>query len=302
MIFDRHDTTADRPDAHLPMLTVTEATRLRQLVTNWFAERQSPMSLGGNQVRVSQDQYLPLDNLAHFARSTPPAEWAALVDRHFSAFFNAPYSATPADQLLRDTRLRLLADDALPDDGGFDYVRPVAEGLVEALALDLPDTVRMLHDDDVAAAGLDALRAAGRANLLAEPADHELVERPGGAVLHYVSGDSFFVASKVLVLDDYALATTGRPLPEDGALVVVPARSLMVYYPIADGHVVEAINDLANFGLGAYEDNAGSISPRLYWWHAGALTSLTRIDHATQEFSIQPPDALMTVLDRLVGG
>ncbi|AZS75584.1 hypothetical protein DDE74_36020 [Streptomyces lydicus] len=72
--------------------------------------------------------------------------------------------------------LRLIADDMLPPEivDSYEYVRPVAKGLVEALSLDLGDAVSMLRDCDVAQyGGLEKLRAAGRANLLKDPFEGE---------------------------------------------------------------------------------------------------------------------------------
>ncbi|MGY4969804.1 hypothetical protein ACWGCC_11315 [Streptomyces nigrescens] len=93
--------------------------------------------------------------------------------------------------------LRLIADDMLPPEivDAYEYVRPVAEGLVEALSLDLGDAVSMLRDCDVAQyGGLEKLRAAGRANLLNDPFEYDTAELDDGTVLHLVAGDSHYVA------------------------------------------------------------------------------------------------------------
>ena len=207
-----------------------------------------------------------------------------------------------AEELLRNTYLRLLPDDALPADGAFRYVRPVSTGLVAVLALDAPDTVRILNDEDVARADFPTLWAAGRANLLAEPVEYEELDGPSGAVLHSVYGDSHFVAAKALVLPQSVRALTGRELPEHGALVVVPTRHLLAFHPIVDGTVVDAVNELAAYGLGAYQDGPGSLSPLLYWWYQGQLVCLTVFDHETRSLSVAPPPELMELMKRLRGG
>ncbi|WP_171166190.1 hypothetical protein [Streptomyces sp. I05A-00742] len=201
--------------------------------------------------------------------------------------------------------LRLIPDDHIPAEVAdrFGYLRPVAEGLLAGIALDTPDAVLLLDDGGVAEAGDPAaLWAAARANLVELPMEHDTVDRPDGTVLHIVGGGSIHAASKVLVLGELIRATTGQEPPAEGVLVTVPSRHNLAFHPVVDATVVSAVNELAMFGLGAYQDNPDThISPRLYWWRDGVLTSLTVIDHETKEFGIAPPDELMAIMRRLTG-
>ncbi|WP_251069956.1 hypothetical protein [Streptomyces sp. ISL-96] len=169
--------------------------------------------------------------------------------------------------------------------GALCYARTVADGLVFAYALDGPTTVRLLTDPDVERAGLEELGEAAYANLMRVPVEREEVSVEGRALLHSVYGDSPFVASKALFLSELARQVTGEPLPDAGAPVVVPTRHLLAYHPIADGSLADAINDLAAYAFGAHEDGPGALSPQVYWWHRGGLTSLTVIDHDTRRTS-----------------
>lgn len=169
------------------------------------------------------------------------------------------------------------------------YARVVAEGLVFAHALDMPNCVRMLTDPDVEHAGIEELGQAAYANLMRVPVEHEEVTIGGRALLHSLYGDSPFVASKALFLSEVARQVTGESLPDAGALVVMPTRHLLAYHPIADGSVVDAVNGLASYALGAHEDGPAELSPRVYWRHRGSLTALTVVDHDTLSFSLQPP-------------
>ncbi|MFG2874621.1 immunity 49 family protein [Streptomyces sp. NPDC048337] len=207
-----------------------------------------------------------------------------------------------AEELLRGTSARLLPVESLTPEmaGNLRYARVVADGLVFAYALDGPTSVRVLTDDDVARVGLQELGQAAYGNLMRVPVTHEDVPIEGRATLHSVYGDSHFVAAKALYLSELARRVTGEPLPAAGALVVVPTRHLLAYHPIADGSVVDALNDLASYALGAYEDGPGPLSPRVYWWHRGGLTSLTVIDDDTRTFSLQPPPQLLGLMKGLV--
>lgn len=213
-----------------------------------------------------------------------------------------PTSHSPASDPMGSVYLRLVAEESIPAEarGQFTYLRPVATDLLQGIVLDTPDNVRVLTDRDVALVEWGALEAAARANLLSEPVDYDTIDLPGGAVLHILGHpESVFAASKVLVLDQAVRAAGGPELPAEGVLLTVPNRHNLVFYPLADSHVGEAVNALAQFGQGAYEDGPGRISPRVFWWRAGTLTSITVFDPESRTMSISPPDELMTLMRSL---
>ncbi|MFF2652805.1 hypothetical protein [Streptomyces sp. NPDC058045] len=205
---------------------------------------------------------------------------------------------------LRSVYLRLVAEESIPEEarGQFGYLRPLATDLLAGIALDTPDDVRVLSDREVALVEWDTLAAAARTNLLGEPVDYDTLDLPGGAVLHLLGHpESVFAASKVLVLEEAVRAAGGPRIPDEGVLLVVPNRHNLVFYPLADRHVGEAINALAQFGQGAYEDGPGRLSPRVFWWRASVLTSITVSDRESRTLSISPPEELMTIMRRLAG-
>ncbi|MFE1828950.1 immunity 49 family protein [Streptomyces yangpuensis] len=224
------------------------------------------------------------------------------MNRDNSGEFRAGRGGESGEELLRGVHARLLPVGVITPEvaGGMRYARVVADELVFAYALDEPTSVRSLTDADVERAGAEEVGRAGRANLMRVPVEYEEITLEGRATLHSVFGDSHFVASKALYLGELALQVTGKSLPHAGALVVVPTRHLLAFHPIADGSVVQAVNDLAMYGLGAYEDGPGSLSPRVYWWHRGGLTSLTVVDEETRTLSLEPPQELVALMKGLV--
>lgn len=295
------DNNSNAPDAHLSALTADRADHLRRLVADDLSARDGarPQLDGATAVRERSRHDLTV--LAQRCAAEEPERWPALIAQHFTSLDTVAQGGEDAEVLLRRTVLRLLPAEALTGDAavGYRYAWQPAAGLVTALALDAPDSVRMLADADVERAGLDALTAAGRANLLAEPVEHEEVRTPSGALLHSVYGDSHFVASKALVLGDLARALTGRDLPEAGALVVVPTRHLLAFHPIVDATVVDAVNEMGMYAMGAYEDGPGSLNPLLYWWRRDALVCLTSSDEETRAMRVEPPQELMDLMRRL---
>ncbi|MFJ9848075.1 hypothetical protein [Streptomyces sp. NPDC101150] len=277
--------TPNAPDPELPMLTAVQAAHLRALAAPYAKDGHS----------------FPLRNLAHMCRHAPQDRWPELVAAHFAGLQQASRGGESAEDLLRGTHARLLPVESFSKEmaDSMRYARVVADGLVFAYALDGPTSVRILNDADVARAGLPELGEAAYENLMRIPVEHEEVALEGRELLHSVYGDSPFVASKALFLSELARQVTGQPLPEAGALVVVPTRHLLAYHPIVDGSVADVLNDLATYGLGAHEDGPGSLSPRVYWWHQGGLTSLTVIDHDTRTFSLRPPPELLGLMKGL---
>ncbi|KOV91580.1 hypothetical protein ADK65_34635 [Streptomyces sp. NRRL B-1140] len=279
-------TPDDLADCELPMLSAAQATHLRALASPHYRE--------GHQYSLA--------SLARTCSGTPEERWPELVAAHFDRLRQASQGDESAEELLRGVHARLLPVDSIPSEllGSLRYARVVADGLVFAYALDGSTSVRLLTDRDVERAGLQALGEAARANLMQVPVRHEEVGVEGGARLHSVYGDSPFVAGQALFLAEVAWKVVGEAIPDAGALVVVPTQHNLVYHPIADGSVVEAVNSLAAYALGAHEDGPGALSPRVYWWHRGSLTSLTVIDHETLTFSVQPPPHLLGLMKGLV--
>lgn len=274
------------PGSGLPMLTAEQAAHLRQLA--------APYAVNGHT--------FPLHNLAQACRHAPRDSWPHLVAAHFAALREGSEGGESVAELLRGAHARLLPTDSLTPElvGALGYARTVAEGLVFAYALDGPSSVRILTDTDVERAGLQELGQAGYANLMDVPVEHEEVASEGRPLLHSVYGESPFVASKGLFLSELARQVTGEPLPDAGALVVMPTRHLLAYHPITDGSVADAVNDLAAYAFGAHEDGPGALSPRVYWWRRGSLTSLTVIDHDALTFSLRPPPELLGLMKGLV--
>ncbi|MFI1765155.1 hypothetical protein ACH41H_24285 [Streptomyces sp. NPDC020800] len=215
---------------------------------------------------------------------------------------STPPNSSTAPDPLRSVYLRLVAAQSIPEEAReqFTYLRRLAPDLLAGIALDTAEHVRLLDDREVRLVDWSTLLAAGSANLLAEPVDYNTITLPEGAVLHLLGHpESVFAASKVLLFEEAVRAARGPELPEEGVLLVVPNRHNLAFYPLSDRHVGEAVNTLAQFAQGAYMDGPGELSPRVFWWRAGELVSITAFDRQTGVMSIEPPDELMTILRRL---
>jgi hypothetical protein len=111
--------------------------------------------------------------------------------------------------------------------------------------------------------------------------------------IRLLSGDSFFVATWVLMLEEHL-----APVPEHGALVVVPNRHAVLFQPIVDVSIVNAVGLLLGVAEAQCRQGPGSISPNLYWWQKGHLTLLPSRREGGQ-FQFMPPSEFAAVLNSL---
>jgi hypothetical protein len=230
---------------------------------------------GANRLHVS------MKNLRQLARLVPRDDWPALVSDHISTIVTAieePLDLTNFELAQHLLRTRIYPAEA---DNGILAARPFAPGLIEAVVVDTPTTVRTVtieEMEDWPVSG-DALFVLGRANVRSDGAlqaeEQELGDRVRVTVLH---GWTFYAATHLAWLDEYL------DIGPYGALVVVPSRSLIAAYPIRarayarEAAVRAAAAQLQAHAHQAYEEGPGSLSPHLFWWRGGSLTLLeTRV-------------------------
>ncbi len=91
---------------------------------------------------------------------------------------------------------------------------------------------------------------------------------PGLAVpLFGIERGASYTATHALMLD--RVLDGPRPL---GFLVAIPEASAMVYHPIRDARVHEAMAVMSTLAEHAFERAANAVSREIFWWHAGRLS------------------------------
>ncbi|GIG38763.1 hypothetical protein [Cellulomonas phragmiteti] len=290
-------------DEALPFLTVDDAAHLRGIAADAFRRAGCEVVVHDDHLAATDGRDFGLWNLAATCHgSGGRAAWPAVVARHVDQVLNpppGPDSLSP-EELLDIAVLRVAAVDQLPEPvlARLGYATEVVDGLLQVLVADFPATVATLGDDDVERVGLDRLLAAGRARLLAEPVEHEVMELEGGARLEMLSGESVYVASKVLVLADVLRSLHGERSYPDGVLVAVPSRTDLLFHVPVDSGVVTALQTLAGGAAKMWSTAAGGVSPSVYWWRDGALTRVSRLDDEGR-VAVEVHDELGAVLNRL---
>lgn len=188
-------------------------------------------------------------------------------------------------------RTRVYAEGALLAD---DVVRrPLADGLVEVLVVEVAGAVRPLGPSAVAgwAASPYALLDLGRAQVLAAG---RLDVRPvdlGGVAVLALESPSPYAATHVPGLGAYV------DPPPAGLLVALPTRHLVLCAPLTGrADALAAAQALLVNADALWREGPGALSPDLWWWRDGALTLLPGTPT-----SLSPPVAFLEVLDALPG-
>ncbi|MBW8483307.1 hypothetical protein [Actinomadura parmotrematis] len=236
--------------------------------------------------------HVSMRNLRQLARLVPRDDWPALVSDHVTTIVTAieePLDLSDFELAQHLLRTRVYPAEA---DSGVLASRPFAAGLIEAVVVDTPTTVRTVTTEEMHGWPVsgDALFMLGRSNVRADgPLEHEEQDLDGVrvSVLH---GWTFYAVTHLAWLEQYL---TIGPY---GALVIAPNRSLIVAHALRPGRdardrhrtAVAAATELQAHAHRAYEEGPGSLSPDLYWWRNGELTLLeTRYDG---DRVVLPPD------------
>lgn len=245
-----------------------------------------------------------LQNLAQVCHQVGQPGFAEVIRNHFDSMWKGRDDRDTAEALSDDLeralpylKLRLYRAEMLERTGADLVSREVAPGLAAVLCFDLPQTVATVGPNALQSWGvsLEDLWEPALSNVRGEPGvsrtDQALA---GGSTIAALTGDSFFTASRLLALED-SLDTPSS----FGALVSVPHRHALLFHPIVDTRVFEAIAALLPMTRGMHAEGPGSISPELYWWRPGRIDLLPS-DLTGGKLTFQPPpDFVSHVLERV---
>ena len=284
-----------------PFWSAETADEFRALVGAAFAEAGLEVTTYEDHVVDATDRQFGLSNLAASCHNTDGGQraWPELIKRHvgqlLAAMDEPSIELRERVQVLASTYLRVIATEALLP--RMSYARQIAPGLAQVLNLDLPTTVTYLNNEQVESLGVRDLYAAGLANLRTVRADvRETLDHEGGTI-EVLLGESLFVASLILILDEVVARYGYSVDPEVGVFVAIPHRSQLDFHVPRDQSAIASLKLLAGFAAAGFRDSAGPVSPDVFWWRPGGIerVSTTTIDGTHIEVG---PD-LTDVLNRL---
>jgi hypothetical protein len=280
--FSRDKTGLDATaDPEFDYFTAAQGARLRAMVRRAFAEQGVEVTAYAGHVESSDGCEYGLHNVAASCHHAAGREWDDIVRAHVTTVLRASTGPSEFDglsdaEVLSRTFVRVMGRTTLPDADWRSYAQVLADDLVEIFALDCPETVALFNTDHVQRFGVDALRTAGLANLLAEPIDDfQQLTLDGGASFGVVLGDSVFTASKLLTMTDVLVRTMGDSDAPHGVVACVPNRHQLAFHVVRDSSVVPSLQAMVGFAANGFSDGVGAVSPFAYWWRAGQITQLS---------------------------
>jgi hypothetical protein len=252
-------------------------------------------------------QNLGLLNLAQRCRQLARGDWPEAIHTHLEILVTgSPKVVSEMDTLAADfnraceaLRTRLQRTDFAPDLASV-VTRPVAEGLVEVLTYDFPESVAYVPPSHPNGWGVPLDEVFSRARQRVRDAGllpRQALELPGGIALDLLEDEeNFFASTHVFFLNEYY-----QPAPELGCLVAVPHRHAIVAYPIQGAEVRRMLAGIAFLANGLFEQGPGSISPNVYWWDRERLHHIP--SHPTEDgFSFTYPAAFQSGVLAQIGG
>jgi hypothetical protein len=235
-----------------------------------------------------------LTNLLQAWALSEPAGRADLVALHFHNLFEAENTAAPTPAQLAPLIRPRVRNRDLPGAVTVPSLsQTVAEGVDAVLCVDLPTAVANLKPEESIATGLTMPELWELA--ISQIDDGEPVQEDDlGSGVTAFSGDSFFVASRVLDLEQFA-----GEIPEHGALAAIPHRHILLVHPIETTEALDALNLMIGAADHFYRQGPGSIVPYVFWWrHDRALLRIPGGIRDGQRYLV-PPDEFIDVLNAL---
>lgn len=293
-------------DEGLPFLDVEEAAELRHLMRQAFGEHGLEVEMFADHLVDSEGAQFNYWNLAQHCRTEPRRRWPRITRDHVGLLLRTmsgpdPFADLTREQALAQVRCRLHELEGMVGLEKFPH-RDFAPGIIEMLALDLPEAVAAFSKDSTARlGGWEALRAQGLENLRRMPLDEVIpVTGPEGSVFHVLADDDLHTGSRALVVESLMARIDDPPGPH-GWLLAVPNRHQVAWHVIRDLGVLEALGGMDAFARQGHAHGSGPVSPHVYWWngqeyeqlthHEGDQTTVTvseRLQHTLGELSERP--------------
>jgi hypothetical protein len=281
-IFSRRGSTP-LIDEHLTYFTVTEADDFRRIVATSFATVGRDVAVYPDHVEDSGGTTFGLWNIGALCAGAEPTEWPSLIDEHVQLVTTPPQDLADLSQedLEDGLFLHLVQSGSLRNPDDLAYARVVAPGLLEVLAVDLPDSVATPSRAEVAERGMlggmiDLARTNLQGLLASGTLDAEVVDT--GAAYTAVTGDSLFTASLALVLQDVIEHVSGETFEGHGTLVAVPFRKQLLYRPVDAPDAALALRSMLKEAFDGYRRQPGPLSPNVYWVRGNRWSQITSFE------------------------
>ncbi len=252
-----------------------------------------------------EDVNFGLINLAQNCKLVNEAEWTALIKNHFDTLAKSRSDDADIRNNVSDfVKVKdFLAVQLYPDDY-FNSVgelknevitRSVMPSVISTLVFDLPTSIQtvVLSNVKVWNKTEDELFSLALANTFRKITPRIFEQQLGGVKVTVIGSDNYLTAVLVLNLNKY-----NQCIGNNGSLVAIPTRDVIMCYPINDLGVVKAISGFAPLVSKLNAEGPGSLSSKLYWYKDNKFTNLPyNFDEGKLNFI--PPQSFVDMLKAL---
>ena len=283
-LFRKRSVVAEPTDLALTFFSISAANEFRSLAARVFADIGVRVVIHPGHAVDESGRQFGFWNVAALCAQQPRDQWRDTLLKYLTTVLERMNAPSPFDGLdLAEaeyrTYSRLYDAESVPSLENYLH-QEFAPGIVEMLALDLPDAVAIFkHEDARQLGGFAALRSHGVANLEELPVESfETLPTPGGGSFYALLGESVYTASRALLLPSLATTLSGDAPNEHGWLMSVPNRHQVVWHVIEDDTVIHAVQAMTSFTRLGFSDSPGPLSPHVFWWNGSSYEQLTQID------------------------
>ncbi len=295
------------PPAWAGFLTSDNYRLFMQIVDDYFLSEDIDYAIAEAAVEVDDDRFgatsLGLQNIAQSCHLADPEEWPAMVKNHFDGLQRINVFQEEFDSKAHDFEyaaaflaVRLYHESYMEQIE--DYLgigQHIADDIYAALVFDLPESVTNVRPEQAVLWNKtnEELFEIGVKNVFGKYPFDIIEETLDDIRFLIINEDHFYTGNVLFVMENYPMLQGSY-----GSLVSIPTRHAILFYPIENKEVLEAIRNLIPITCKMNEEGPGSISSQLYWYHEEELT-LIPYELRDDQLEISPPEPFIELLDRL---
>lgn len=234
-----------------------------------------------------------LANVARLCHGAARDAWPAIVAEHLQRCL-ARAVDLDFEVAAPRLRVRIVPDRQVEAQAGKLVIRPLARGLVLALAIDKPEHVVFVSPKDLERwqRTFDELFDLADTHTRAEPAlDRHDLEVEGSPTIAVLLGPSYYAATHVTFVDRYVAAGA------HGHLVAVPDRHAVIAAAFDGAASLGALGPLVRLAHARFAEEPGAITDQLYWRRLdGALVKIACGVNADGAPWVAPPEDFNAVV------
>jgi hypothetical protein len=256
-------------------------------------------------IKFTEDKYWGLTNLALICKQNQENDWKSTIDDYARRQLQIEKDSAKLKEIENDYEkikeyivTRVVSEEYLSVLGADAMIYQVdIPGTITTIMFDLGEVMQSVKPEmlKVWDKSLNELIEHGKQNVIKKYKFEEIKQKVKSEIeLNILTGSDLVTTTAALLFDKDYKKYDG----EYGVVFTIPSSQYLLSFPVNNLEVVNAINELISINRVMYEQEPGSVSNKLYWYHSGTYTELpSEIEGNSIKFT--PPAEFIEVLNRL---